>query len=172
MKRRSLQKLVVVLLSLNVAIVALLLATVLRSGEIMPAAWAQLPPMQPLPASRDVIVAPGQLSTNQWGCYVLDTRANTLCIYQYSPADRMLRLQAARGITQDLRLASFNTMPQRPRLRTWSRKNDSFWVHNRQRPRPCPVTRSNRRSKHGSVDGTWTRSLCRIRVVRVVSVSS
>ena len=112
MKRRSLQKLVVVLLSLNVAIVALLLATVLRSGEIMPAAWAQLPPMQPLPASRDVIVAPGQLSTNQWGCYVLDTRANTLCIYQYSPADRMLRLQAARGITQDLRLASFNTMPQ------------------------------------------------------------
>lgn len=111
MKRRSLQKLVVVLLSLNVAMVALLLATLPRSGEIMPSAWAQLPPMQPA-ASRDVIVAPGQVSTNQWGCYVLDTRANTLCIYQYTPADRMLRLQAARGITQDLRLASFNTMPQ------------------------------------------------------------
>lgn len=115
MKRRSLQKLVVVLLSLNIAMVALLLATVLRSGEIMPAAWAQLPQVPPIPASRDardVIVAPGQISTNQWGCYVLDTRANTLCIYQYTPADRMLRLQAARAITQDLRLASFNTTPQ------------------------------------------------------------
>ncbi len=112
MKRRSLQKLVVVLLSLNVAIVAVLLATLMRSPEMMPTAWAQLPPMQPPPASRDVIVAPGQLAPNQWGCYVLDTRANTLCIYQYSPGERLLRLQASRAITQDLQLTSFNTMPQ------------------------------------------------------------
>ncbi len=112
MKRRSLQKLVLVLLSLNVAMVVLLLATVMRSGEIMPAAWAQLPQVQPPLASRDVIVAPGQLAINQWGCYVLDTRANTLCIYQYSPGERLLRLQASRAITQDLLLTSFNTMPQ------------------------------------------------------------
>jgi len=112
MKRQSLQKLVVVLLSLNVAMVALLVATLMRSGEIMPAAWAQMPPAQVPSASRDVIVAPGQLATNQWGCYVLDTRANTLCIYQYSPGERMLRLQASRAITQDLLLTSFNTMPQ------------------------------------------------------------
>lgn len=114
MKRQSLQKLVVVLLSLNLAMAALLLATLMRSGapDLMPAAWAQLPPMQPPPALRDVIVAPGQLAQNQWGCYVLDTRANTLCIYQYSPGERMLRLQASRAITQDLQLTSFNTMPQ------------------------------------------------------------
>lgn len=112
MKRQSLQKLVLVSLSLNVAMVALLLATVMRSGEIMPAAWAQLPQVQPPSASRDVIVAPGQLAINQWGCYVLDTRANTLCIYQYSPGERMLKLQASRAITQDLLLTSFNTTPQ------------------------------------------------------------
>ncbi len=112
MKRRSLQKLVVMLLSLNLAMAALVLAMLMRpgAGDLMPAAWAQLPPMQP-PALRDVIVAPGQLAPNQWGCYVLDTRANTLCIYQYSPGERMLRLQASRAITQDLQLTSFNTMP-------------------------------------------------------------
>jgi hypothetical protein len=112
MKRRSLQKLVVALLSLNVAMVALLLATVMRSNEVMPAAWAQVPQVQPPSVSREVIVAPGQLANNQWGCYVLDTRANTLCVYQYSPGERMLRLQASRAITQDLQLTSFNTMPQ------------------------------------------------------------
>jgi hypothetical protein len=112
MKRQSLQKLVVVSLSLNVAIMALLLATLMRSGEIIPAAWAQFPQAQPPLASREVIVAPGQLASNQWGCYVLDTRANTLCIYQYSPGDRMLRLHASRAITHDLMLTSFNTSPQ------------------------------------------------------------
>lgn len=112
MQRLSLQKLVVVLLSLNAAMLALLLFTAFRSTDFLPTAWAQLPPVQGASPYRDVIVAPGQLATNQWGCYVLDTRANTLSIYQYLPSDKLLRLQASRQITQDLQLTSFNTHPQ------------------------------------------------------------
>ena len=54
---------------------------------------------------------PGQLASNIWGCYVMDTRTQTLCIYQYSPGEKLLRLQAARGIEHDLQLRSFNTSP-------------------------------------------------------------
>ena len=112
MQRRSLQKFAVALLSLNAAMLLLLLIVLLQGRELLPAAWAQFPPGQPSPAQRDVIVAPGQLANSQWGCYVLDTRTNTLCIYQYSPGERLLRLQASRAITQDLLLTSFNTAPQ------------------------------------------------------------
>jgi hypothetical protein len=110
MQRGSLQKLVVVLLSLNAAI--LLLLAISHGGNLLPAAWAQVPLSQSTSAQRDVVVAPGQLAGNQWGCYVLDTRTNTLCIYQYSPTEKLLRLQASRAITQDLQLTSFNTSPQ------------------------------------------------------------
>ena len=69
---------------------------------------------------------PGQLANNVWGCYVLDKRTQTLCVYQYTPGDRMLRLQAARGIEQDLELRSFNTSPDPASVADLIRKERSL----------------------------------------------
>lgn len=108
MSQRKASKLIVVLLSLNAAIVAFLGLLLLSRTELLPSAIGQ---MSPASGNSQVIVAPGQLSPSLWGCYVLDTRAGTLCVYQYNPGERLLRLQAARGIEQDLQLRSFNTSP-------------------------------------------------------------
>lgn len=108
MKQAANSKLMMVLLSLNAAILLLVVLVLLSRSELSSAAMAQnLPAATP----GQVIVSPGQLSTNTWGCYVLDTRTGTLCVYQYAPGDKMLRLQAARGYEQDLQLRSFNTAP-------------------------------------------------------------
>ena len=52
-----------------------------------------------------------QMSTNTWGCYVLDIDAQVMCVYQYVPGERLLRLQAARSIAYDRKLEAFNTVP-------------------------------------------------------------
>ncbi len=56
-------------------------------------------------------MVPVQMSVNTWGCYVLDADAQALCVYQYVPGERVLRLQAARNIAYDRKLGAFNTAP-------------------------------------------------------------
>lgn len=108
MTRPAASKLVVGLLSLNAAALILIFCVAISRGELISSAVAQTPPDAP---RQDLIVMPGQLATNVWGCYVLDTRTQTLCVYQYNPGEKLLRLQAARGFEQDLQLRSFNTSP-------------------------------------------------------------
>ena len=110
MQRLVSHKLVVGLMTLNAAMLPLVVLFLLRGGDLMPSAMGQISPV-PAP-SRSLVVLPGQLSTTTWGCYVLDPDTRTLCIYQYLPGERILKLQAARTIQQDLNLRSFNTSPQ------------------------------------------------------------
>lgn len=79
------------------------------SSSIVPAAFAQTPPGRPV--SSAISMVPVQMSPNTWGCYLLDTDAQVLCVYQYVPGERLLRLQAARNIAYDRKLGAFNTAP-------------------------------------------------------------
>lgn len=74
----------------------------LAQDDLAPGAWRN---------SGDVIVTPGQMTSNTYGCYVVDVRTGTMCVYQYVPGERLLRLQASRDIRQDVGLKSFNTQP-------------------------------------------------------------
>ncbi len=123
MTRPAASKLMLGLLSLNMAALFAIVALLLSRGDVLPAAWAQMPSPD---RQQDLIVMPGQLANNVWGCYVLDKRTQTLCVYQYTPGDRMLRLQAARGIEQDLELRSFNTSPDPASVADLIRKERSL----------------------------------------------
>lgn len=69
-------------------------------------------PISDLPAaSSGMTLVPVQMTNGTWGCYLLDPQAQVLCIYQYVPGDRLLRLQAARSIAYDIKLKAFNTSP-------------------------------------------------------------
>ena len=63
----------------------------------------------PIGGGGGVFIVPGQFSVNTWGCYLMDIDAQTLCAYQFYPADKQLRLIAARYFRYDRRLHNFNT---------------------------------------------------------------
>ncbi len=109
--RQRTHRVLVVLLSLNGAALVLFVFLLLRNTELMPSAVAQTldPAAKPAPS---YVVTPAQLSANTWGCYVLDTSTQTLCVYAYNPGEKLLRLQAARSIVHDTQLKNFNTLPQ------------------------------------------------------------
>lgn len=103
----------VVALYLNAAAVAaLLLYLACANQPLLSTANAQAI-HQPQPASDTaaLTIVPVQMSASTWGCYLLDAQAQVLCIYQYVPGERLLRLQAARNIAYDRKLAAFNTAP-------------------------------------------------------------
>ena len=54
---------------------------------------------------------PGQMSLNKFGCYVMDTDAQTLCVYRFDGAASTLKLIAARNFRHDRRLGHLNTVP-------------------------------------------------------------
>ena len=82
------------------------------NASLMPSAIAQQPQPRNSPAASAAIsMVPVQMSANTWGCYLLDADAQVLCVYQYVPGERLLRLQAARNIAYDRKLGAFNTVP-------------------------------------------------------------
>ncbi len=97
--------LIVVLLAVN--------ATVLLLQRSESAAWAQ--PGGAAAAARadasGVFVVPAQVDKDQWGAYLVDTRAGTVVLYLYSPAERRLKLTAARTFVYDRYLENYNTDP-------------------------------------------------------------
>ncbi len=62
-------------------------------------------------SSGGLVVMPGQLSPNTWGCYVMDAQNQTLSVYQFSPGEHELRSAAARDIQYDRKLQAYNTTP-------------------------------------------------------------
>lgn len=102
-------------LYVNAALVAVLIAVVLmRDGgpglpSMLPAALAQN--QGNIAGGAGIFIMPGQFSTNAWGCYLLDVDQQTLCLYQYMPGDRNLRLVSARNFQYDRRLRVYNTDP-------------------------------------------------------------
>lgn len=101
-------------LYINAALLAaLLVVLLLRGGDrlpaVLPAAMAQH--QGNLAGGAGIYIMPGQFSTNAWGCYLLDVDQQTLCLYQYMPGERNLRLVSARNFQYDRRLKVYNTDP-------------------------------------------------------------
>jgi hypothetical protein len=91
----------------------ILMAMISRDGRVnmTSAALAQMQPQPAIAGGNGIYVMPAQLSPNTWGCYLLDNQNHTLCVYQYSPGERLLRFAAARDFEYDRQLSNFNTEP-------------------------------------------------------------
>ena len=85
------------------------LAAILPGGG-SPAYGQQMP----IGGGGGVFIVPGQFSVNTWGCYLMDIDAQTLCAYQFYPADKQLRLVASRYFRYDRRLHNFNSPTPSP----------------------------------------------------------
>src|ERR1700761_5513608 len=85
-------------LCLNAFVLLLiLLAITTRDGRLFSGspAFGQMNSTQ---SGQGVVVMPGQLSANTWGCFVVDNSNQPLSVYQFSPSDHNLKLAAARDI--------------------------------------------------------------------------
>jgi hypothetical protein len=102
----------VVALWVNAALLLALLVAVISRSEaqfpsVLPAAYAQN--QLPIGGGAGVFIVPAQFSVNTYGCYLMDIDAQTIVAYQFMPADRQLRLVAARHFRYDRRLHNYNT---------------------------------------------------------------
>lgn len=62
-----------------------------------------------------VFVAAGQISGETYGLYLVDYENKTICVYEYVPRDRRLKLRAARTYEFDAQLDEYNTDEPLPR---------------------------------------------------------
>lgn len=83
-----------------------------NTPSLLPAAFAQQPPIA---GGGGVFIMPGQVQSNVWGAYLLDVDAKTICVYQYFPGEKKLRLSAARSYKYDTKLENFNADNPSPR---------------------------------------------------------
>lgn len=60
-------------------------------------------------AGGEVLLVAGQITSNNYGLYIVDTRRSTICVYQWLSGTHKLRLLAARNYTFDLQLDEYNT---------------------------------------------------------------
>lgn len=56
----------------------------------------------------DIMVVGGQVTKDSYGLYLVDRKNRTICIYQWLPATRKLRLMAARTFSYDVQLDDYN----------------------------------------------------------------
>jgi hypothetical protein len=109
---RTARKIFLALCANAIVLSLILLALLSRdSRTISSAAFGQVQPQQPIAGGNGTFIMPAQLSPNTWGCYLLDSDKHTLCVYQYSPGERLLRFAAARDFQNDRLLSNFNTLP-------------------------------------------------------------
>jgi len=106
---------VAVALYVNAALVlAVLVALLSRGGgpsiSVLPRAFGA-EGAQPIAGGGSLYLMPGQMSLNKFGCYVMDTDAQTLCVYRFDGAASKLKLMAARNFRHDRRLGHVNTEP-------------------------------------------------------------
>jgi hypothetical protein len=115
-QRRRPQSLVIALYLNAVLLAGMLLVLLGRDGSamprILPAAYAQNQPA--IAGGAGVFIVPAQFSPQNFGCYLMDIDAQTLCAYQFDPASSQLRLKAARNFRWDRRLGNFNTEKPTP----------------------------------------------------------
>jgi hypothetical protein len=105
---------VAVALYINAALLAGILLTMLAkdgraSISLLPAAHAADGPA--IGGGGNLYVIPGQFSERRYGCYLMDTDAQTLCVYQFDGAGSRLQLIAARNFRHDRRMGHLNTAP-------------------------------------------------------------
>lgn len=93
-------------------ILLVIIGRTISSGGL---AWLDEPALgqqvQPVAGAGSLFLMPAQLSSNTWGCYVLDANGQTLTAYQYYSGEKLLRLVAARNVRFDRQLGDFQTSP-------------------------------------------------------------
>lgn len=122
-------------LYLNAALLAAILFALFTrgGGSTLPAAFAGMAP-QPIAGSGNIFLMPAQFSINTWGCYIMDTDAQTLCAYQFYPGDKQLRFVAARNFHWDRKLGNFNTTPSWPEVQKLADLEQSAVRANEEKP--------------------------------------
>src|SRR5580692_5733968 len=103
MQRPRRDRKVFLALCANAAVLLLiLLVLVERDNRLVLGSAALADSQTPTAAGGNgLFVMPGQLSSNTWGCYLMDTDHQTLSVYQYTPSEQILRLVAARSFRYD-----------------------------------------------------------------------
>ena len=56
----------------------------------------------------DMLVVGGQITKDSYGLYLVDMKKQSLCVYQWLPSTRKLRLMAARTFKFDVQLDEYN----------------------------------------------------------------
>ncbi|MGD0542016.1 MAG: hypothetical protein ABSB33_10895 [Tepidisphaeraceae bacterium] len=109
---------VVYALYINAALLLAILAVILGRAQlsITSSANAQTATEQPIAGGGiagggGIFVMPCQLHPQVWGCYLLDTQRQSLCVYEYRAGEKALILSAARNFRYDLDLKNYNTFP-------------------------------------------------------------
>lgn len=99
-------------LYVNGALLAAILVVLAGRGRGVETANAQaVPESPPIAGGGGIFVMPCQLHPDVWGCYLLDTQRETLCVYEYRAGEKALVLSAARNFRFDLDLKNYNTFP-------------------------------------------------------------
>jgi hypothetical protein len=114
MQSRPGQNKIFIALCVNAAILGLILLALVSRGDSpvgLPSAFAQQQQPSAVGGGGGIFVAPAQLSSTTWGCYLMDVDHQTLCVYQYSPGEKMLRFAASRTFRYDRQLDDYNTLP-------------------------------------------------------------
>jgi hypothetical protein len=127
MQRSRRDRKVFLALCANAAVLLLiLLVLVERDNRLALGSTAMADPQAPAGSTggNGLFVMPGQLSSNTWGCYLMDTDHQTLCVYQYTPAEQTLRLVAARSFRYDRMMGNYNTAPPPLDIRDLSERNE------------------------------------------------
>jgi hypothetical protein len=109
------QKPLHVALYVNAALLAVIAMLLIGRGNaptFVPAAFGQ--GQLPIGGGAGLFIVPAQFSTNTYGCYIMDVDQQTVCAYQFTPADKTLRLVAARSFRNDRKLQNFNSPSPSP----------------------------------------------------------
>lgn len=101
---------ITVALYANAALLFGILMVLLGRGQSsMPAAFAASNPQVPITGGSGLYIMPCQVHQNVWGCYLLDTEHQTLCVYEYAAGNKDLMLTASRLVQYDVALKNYNT---------------------------------------------------------------
>ncbi|MGA2442832.1 MAG: hypothetical protein ABSH08_17905 [Tepidisphaeraceae bacterium] len=113
MNQPNFSKPVVYALYVNAALLLAILAAILGHGRsTIRAADAQAAAdLPPIAGGNGIFVMPCQLHPEVWGCYLLDTQRQVLCVYEYRAGEKALVLSGARNFRFDLDLKNYNTFP-------------------------------------------------------------
>ena len=110
--RRTRNRSLAIALYANAALLGGILVTMLArdsSVSLVPAAFgADAPGMG---GGGNLYLIPGQFSERTYGCYIMDTDAQTVVAYKFDGSATTLKLIAARNFRHDRRLGHFNTSP-------------------------------------------------------------
>ncbi|MGD0769111.1 MAG: hypothetical protein ABSB42_13075 [Tepidisphaeraceae bacterium] len=113
MNQSNFSKPVVYALYVNATLLLAILAAMLGHGRstVQTANAQAAADLPPIAGGNGIFVMPCQLHPEVWGCYLLDTQRQVLCVYEYRAGEKALVLSGARNFRFDLDLKNYNTFP-------------------------------------------------------------